>query len=126
MKTNKNTGKGEEGAHPPLCSFVFSSVFIGFLSFWLIFWRAQFFGETEKDGDDEHGEEFDEHAAEDGDGHRDHKIGAATGAGKDRDEGEKRGRRCHETGADAALAGFEGGGSHFGNGGRFQFLELLP
>ena len=36
---------------------------------------------TEQHWHDEHGHEFDDHSAEDGDGHGDHEVGAAAGAG---------------------------------------------
>ena len=90
-----------------------------------MFIASEFLGQAEEDGNNEHGEEFDEHSAEDGDGHGDHEVGAATGAGEDREEGEKGRRGGHEAGADAPLTSFKGGGSHFGNGSRFQFVELL-
>lgn len=71
--------------------------------------NAGFFDHRIKDRNDEDGDDCDGHAAEGGDGHRDHDIGTFAGRGQDGQEGEDGGGDGHEGGADASFAGGDDG-----------------
>lgn len=58
---------------------------------------------------DQHGHDFDRHAAEAGDGHRHHDVAAAAGGGQDGDQREQCGCRGHQTWANASHTGGHGG-----------------
>ncbi len=78
-----------------------------------------------EDGDDEDADEDDEHAAEAGNGHRNHDIASASGGGEDGDEREDGGGRGHQAGAHAPLRGFNRGFADGLNGAGFSFAEYL-